>query len=185
MIEEEIREALDVDPSPEFLARVRTRIATEPAPSRWRPSWTIAAAAALAVTVVIAFTASLSQRTTVSAPDVVQPFRPAQSAPEPRESRRRSETPVAQQRAQPQRRPRLSRPAQPESLEAEILLDTTETRALRNLIAGVRAGRVDLTAVHRSVPLAPMEPPPVVDIDIAPIAIAPIAPPSGAEGARQ
>lgn len=185
MIEEGIREALDVDPSPEFMARVRTRIATGPAPSPWRRSWTIAAAAALAVTVVIAFTVSRPQRTTVSAPDVAQAFRPAQSAPEPRESTRRSETPVAQQRAQAQRRPRLSRPAQPDSREAEVLLDATETRALRNLIAGVRDGRVDLAAVHRSVPLAPMEPAPVVDIDIAPIAIEPIAPPSGAEGARQ
>jgi hypothetical protein len=73
----------------------------------------------------------------------------------------------------------------PTATDSEILLDAGETRALLALIAGVRDGRVDLAAVHRSLPLAPMEPVPVVDIDIAPIAIEPIAPPSGAEGARQ
>jgi len=36
MIDGEIRRALDVDPSPEFLARVRTRIAAEPSPSTMR-----------------------------------------------------------------------------------------------------------------------------------------------------
>ena len=48
MIDQEIRDALKVEPSPEFLARVRTRIANEPAPSAWRWSWTFAAAGALA-----------------------------------------------------------------------------------------------------------------------------------------
>jgi hypothetical protein len=51
--------ALDVDPSPEFVARVRERIAHEPPPSRWGmsglprvPRLLMAAGAALAVVVV-------------------------------------------------------------------------------------------------------------------------------------
>jgi len=35
----EIESLLAVEPSPEFLARVRTRIANEPEPSRWRLAW--------------------------------------------------------------------------------------------------------------------------------------------------
>ena len=54
MIDEEIRDALKIEPSPDFLARVRTRIASEPAPSAWRWSWTVAAAGAMAIAVVIA-----------------------------------------------------------------------------------------------------------------------------------
>src|SRR6185295_15179804 len=48
--------ALDVDPSPEFVARVRDRIAHEPPPSRWGiprvPRLLMAAGAALAVVAV-------------------------------------------------------------------------------------------------------------------------------------
>lgn len=35
-LDEELRQALNVEPSAEFVARVRARIASEPAPSRWR-----------------------------------------------------------------------------------------------------------------------------------------------------
>lgn len=35
-LDRELEAALGVEPSPEFLARVRTRIAVEPEPSRWR-----------------------------------------------------------------------------------------------------------------------------------------------------
>src|SRR5438270_775361 len=49
--------ALAVEPSPQFLARVRMRIASEPGPSDWRSSWMLAAgtctiAIAIAVTVI-------------------------------------------------------------------------------------------------------------------------------------
>jgi hypothetical protein len=51
-IDQELQQALDVDPSPEFLARVRTRIASEPVPRQWGLSWMFAAAAAATVIVV-------------------------------------------------------------------------------------------------------------------------------------
>jgi hypothetical protein len=46
-LDREIGEALDVDPSPDFLARVRQRIAAEPAPAYWwrRPPVILAAGA--------------------------------------------------------------------------------------------------------------------------------------------
>jgi len=56
-IDRALAKALAVEPSPEFLARVRMRIANEPAPLDWRWSWMLAAgtctiAIAIAVTVV-------------------------------------------------------------------------------------------------------------------------------------
>jgi hypothetical protein len=39
-LDRELESALDIEPSPEFLARVRTRVATEPGASHWRlASW--------------------------------------------------------------------------------------------------------------------------------------------------
>jgi hypothetical protein len=50
----DIAQALAVDPSPEFVARVRTRIANEPAPSAWRLSWTMGFAGASVTALVLA-----------------------------------------------------------------------------------------------------------------------------------
>lgn len=79
-LDRELEAALDVDPSPEFLARVRMRVANEPAPTSWRAPWTGVAAAAAAAVVVIAVTVS-------NAPDdgPVAPRRAAAPRPTPRE----------------------------------------------------------------------------------------------------
>ena len=63
----------------------------------------------------------------------------------------------------------------------DVLLDARETAALRALIRGVRRGTVDLGPVLRASTPSAMELPPVADIEIAPITIAPIA----EEGVRQ
>ena len=52
-LDREIEDLLAVDPSPEFVAKVRQRIAAEPAPSSWWLSWRpIIAGAGLAAVVV-------------------------------------------------------------------------------------------------------------------------------------
>jgi hypothetical protein len=214
MIDEEIREALDVGPSPEFLARVRTRIATEPAPSAWRWSWTIAAAGALAAAVIVAIALTPGRETavtpvtqkaeagpkgpalhqTASVPSATdrRPGPSASARPEgPRASARLAAAPDARRHFGPGESIASSvadpkGPALRESSPAalEVLLDPAETRALHQLIAGVRDGRVDLSAAQNSSSPAPMDLEPVADLVIAPITIEPIAPLSGAEGAR-
>jgi hypothetical protein len=52
-VDRELAAALAVDPSPEFLARVRMRIAAEPEPPAWRVSWLVAVAGACAVTAAV------------------------------------------------------------------------------------------------------------------------------------
>jgi hypothetical protein len=51
-LDREIKELLQIDPSPEFLARVRARVATEPVPGAWRFGWVPLAGGAAAVAVL-------------------------------------------------------------------------------------------------------------------------------------
>ena len=48
-LDREIAGLLAVDPSPEFVAKVRERVAGEPEPGMWRFGWVAAGAAAVAV----------------------------------------------------------------------------------------------------------------------------------------
>ena len=182
MIDEEIRDALKIEPSPDFLARVRTRIASEPAPSAWRWSWTVAAAGAMAIAVVIAAVVTRPGPQRATGPDVVASrpalapaFGPVEPAKEPG---RPAET-IVRHRASA-----ASRVARTVMSDPQILIDPRETRALRQLITGVRDGRIDLTAAQHSTTPPTMELPPLTDIVIDPITIDPIAPQPGAEGVR-
>jgi hypothetical protein len=141
MLEREIERALAVDPSPEFLARVRSGIASEPAAPAWRFSWTLLAAAS-AVVVVIAAVVTLRQlevergRLRESAPIAARPIGAAFV----------SLAPVGPSRVldvSPQRFP----PARPgvlrtTSTEPEVLIARDESAALRRLMRGMPRGVV-------------------------------------------
>jgi hypothetical protein len=217
MIDEEIRAALDVDPSPEFVARVRARIATEPAPSASRWSWGLAVASALAasaVLVVIGSRQPARPATNIAATSsAAGEHWPANDGPTPKpgeEQTRSAEAQALDRNASTPRgdaagrhaqaatrqggavsRQALAMPTDANALavrivrsEPEILVDPREARALRQLITGVRDGRIDLTAAQTIASPAPAESEPVADIVIAPITIEPIAPVQGAEGVR-
>jgi hypothetical protein len=177
MIDDEIKDALNVDPSPAFLARVRTRVANEPAPSGWRRSWTFAAAGAMAAALVVSVI--------VSRP--AQP-RPAESfvavGPKVPALRAEAVTAPASRSAKAFARPvsGFSQTVSPH--QPEILLDPAETRALRALVDGVRAGRIDLAAAQRSTPAEPMVLAPIGDLEIRVMTIDPLTP-AGEQGARQ
>src|SRR5436309_12551606 len=70
LLERELEKALAVDPSPAFLARVRTRIAHESAPRAWRISSVMCCAGAAIVAVPIVYAVALmpTRRTTPAAP---------------------------------------------------------------------------------------------------------------------
>jgi hypothetical protein len=165
-IDREIQAALAVDPSPDFLARVRTRIATEPPKVRsWVP-WTLAAAGAMAAIVAIAVVISWPQGkpTPVTQAPGAEDIRLA--APTAIEQPRRAEAPEARRRPEP-----------------EILIDPAEVRALRRLITGTRDGSLDLSAALQATTPTAMELPPIKAIVIAPLTIDPLTP-SGEEGVR-
>jgi hypothetical protein len=193
MTDHEIRDALKVDPSPEYLARVRTRIATEPAPSPWRWSLTIAAAGAMAAALVVAVIVSRPAQPIEQRPGLVGPGTTAATEPAEPSALAGPKGPALQETPAPAARsaeafaPQVVSgfsPTVPTKAEPEILLDPAETRALRALIAGVNDGRVDLAALQRDPSRAPMDLDPIAEIIIAPITIDAIAPLSGAEGER-
>lgn len=72
-LDRELAQALAVDPSPEFVARLRARIAAEPAPSTWRMPRVLMAAGAAAVLILAVLVVTPRPRET----EVVQAFRPA------------------------------------------------------------------------------------------------------------
>jgi hypothetical protein len=226
MIDEEIRAALNVDPSPEFVARVRTRMATESSPSVWRWSWGLTIASALGACTVLVVIVSRPQtrpstnvgRTSSAASESrptsdgsaprpgaaesganasrTEQARAAEASALERDSPAlRGDAPVRRSTVITRQGSAISRQAR--SLpnadasavrtarsEPELLIDPLEARALRQLITGVRDGRVDLSAAQRSTAPLPMELEPVTAIVIAPITIEPIAPVPGAEGVR-
>ena len=83
-LDRELAHALAVDPSPEFVARVRARIADEPAPSTWRMPRVLMAAGAAAVLIlaVVVVTprpreAEVVQAVRPAVPEAMQAVRPA------------------------------------------------------------------------------------------------------------
>jgi hypothetical protein len=68
--------------------------------------------------------------------------------------------------------------------QPEILLDPAETRALRALVDGVHAGRIDLAAAQRSTAAEPMVLAPIGELEIRVMTIDPLTP-AGEQGARQ
>jgi len=191
-LERDIARAVAVDPSPEFVARVRTQIANEPRPTVWRMPWMLSAFALVAVAVLLAVmidrrdgvpalvTSPLASRAIdghpAMLPYVVSGFSRTIGGPPKGGRHVRIDNTVGSPEGGPH--VRIDRPA-------EVLLDPRETQALRALIAGVRTNRVDLEPLLRPGAPAPMELPPVVDLVIAPLAIEPLAPVDGAQGERQ
>jgi hypothetical protein len=173
-IERDLREALAVDHSPEFGARVRARIAEEPARVDRRFGfwfWMPIAAAALA-TVALAVMMWPSHRGVGAARADVLASRSFGANPASLSSKAAS--PTIAHVDTPSIRPRTDRVGH---AEPEILISPSESRAILNLIAGIRSGRID--------PASLPKPTPAVDLDIPPIVIAPLRAVDGAEGARQ
>jgi hypothetical protein len=172
VIDQQLQQALDVDPSPEFFARVRRRIADEPSPRSLFALWPTAMIAVGAAAVVLAVLIIRSQPHTP----------PAGGYPIILASRQlAAEAPAVAVRAPARRTTARSAPRARvvASTEAsEVLISTAESRAIRALIAGVRDGRIDPRSL-------PPDPQPPSDIIIPPIVVAPIPASSIGEGVRQ
>ena len=182
-IDRALAAALAVEPSAEFLARVRTRIAGEPEPSAWRFPWTLAAVGAMALALVSA----------VSVLHLNQAMPPTETVLEPLPSRALvfaslslMPTMVANMSI---RRP-VKKVQQAEEVaatrnptEPEVLLDAGEAAALRRLFSRSSEGRIDPWAFEEAPKVTAALPVPN-EIEIAPITIEPLVP-VNPEGARQ
>jgi hypothetical protein len=180
--ERDIERALAVDPSPEFVARVRARIADEPSPASRRFGWLFAGVAATAVATASAI-----------AIFVASPVRQPASTPllASRSIGSVLEVPsVGGVGADPRVRPESRSSVGPThgsaptttgvAAEPATLFDPRETMALQRLIAGVRDARVDLAPLLKAAPMAPQS---LDELVIAPITIELLVP-GGVEGER-
>jgi hypothetical protein len=164
-LERSLRAALRVEPSPEFLARVRSRIAEEPASAGWTLGSIAALAGAAAVILVMALVASRSSRpqAPAAAATSVRPVTtPSVPAKEVESSRTPPVEPVAQRAVT--RRPRRSeaRPRVP---------GRDDDQALREFLTAVDRGAVTLAIP----PVARSDEdrsPTVANLTIPPISIA-------------
>jgi len=180
-IDDELRQALTVDPSPEFVARVRTRIAAEPAPARWGFWWVAIGGIGVLAVIVVAVVAP--RRTIVTEPRLgsrtAKPIGALVRGPE-RPALYETERPALHETGVA----RLGRDA-----VVEVLVDQREATTLRRLMSGAPSGRVDLKPLLKPSPLAITEPAPVNALAIPgipaieEIVIDPL--PTGSEGARQ
>jgi hypothetical protein len=160
----ELRAALNVEPSAEFVARVRTRIASEPAPSRWRLAWVMVPVATAAVLILGALVeirprpepAVPVQTVTQSAPISVPP--PA-IAPEPALSGARLQA--------DQRRVRLQADRLGSAAVPEVLVSADERRALEFVALIVSNGRIEDLEVEPA--KTGIEAVTLRDVDIVPI----------------
>jgi hypothetical protein len=142
-LDHELRTLLAAEPSPDFIARTRARIAAEPAASWWQWSWTFAMVAAVFVAAIAAAAIArfgvapvsvpadgplLAARTIVEASGaLVVPFVPRRMA------RLRPGTTAAAVVVSG-----FSRTSEP-----EVLIDPREARALRRLLNGIRQHKID------------------------------------------
>jgi hypothetical protein len=198
-IDRALREALDVSPSPDFVARVRTRIANEPPPRSLWGRWTVwtplaagaLVAAAVVVMMVIAPTRKIGSEVgprpnvtaaavRLPAPSVGENDSPVASGFPPRLPGIGSRTKVYATKTQAtgDHRGDLLR-------EPEVLVSRGESAAFRQLIVIAREGRVDLTALLKNPPDAGMDLQPSPEITIPLITVDPIVPSTNGEGVSQ
>jgi len=198
----DLQALLAIEPSPEFVARVRTRVASEPEPrARWL-SWTFAGVVAAAAAVVVIAVYLAGPREIASLAQMARHAQEGPAAATPNVQARPHTQPTvapdlsgtvsqatSRQMASSQRvtgeragsQPASIQPASNHLLSAEVVLDPRETAALRALIRGAADGRVDLAPVLQASTPTAMDLPPITEIAIPPIVITPLA----EEGVRQ
>jgi hypothetical protein len=192
-----LREALDVSPSPDFVARVRTRIANEPAPHSvwnrwivWMPV-AVAAAAALALAAWLTKPAEIRHMPDTMAAAIVPP----QPAPTVR-LKADTTTPTTETTATavknvvsgfPSTTPGAGGRTVRVRNEPEILISQSESAALRRLM--VRASEAPIVVNDSPWSASDSGPDPSHAVqpllEIQPLKIDPIVPVDGQEGVRQ
>ena len=199
-LDREVRQLLAVDPSPSFEARVRARVAAEPAPNAWRDGrlWMAFGTAAATAAVVLVVAVSLleppadtgtepsgvvAETGDVAPPSSAAAVRretdrpvsdlspPATAEPDTATGPAAADAPARASRDVPSRPAPAARPPGPPRF-TRVVFSAGETAALRRLLAQARDRPVFVSAAAEArTPTADGEPP--AELDIALIAIEP------------
>ena len=181
-LDREIESLVAAEPSPEFVARVRTRVAQEPEPGRWRSSWMFALAGTVAVVVVAAFIwTSRESAPSISGPiDVPRLAKGAETI-----------TPVPSPDLEPASRPAANATRRAVRVDGERRIDIdlpevvvaeNEVKTFASLVALIRDGRFETVvpaAPDLDQPLEIKELPAVDPIEIEPIVRLAVLQPEG------
>ena len=171
--DEALEKEIGVDPSPEFLPRLRARIASERPnegwvwPGLWR--WAGAGVAVAAVVIAALWISDNSVPAPREAhPMTIPPVEPARRVPETVASSAESQKPA---RAAGVRTVRSTRQAV--EAHSEVVISPNEAMALRQLVAAIAARQVEATDIPQlATESAPL--PPIEEIVLEPIKLSPL-----------
>ena len=189
LLEREIETALDIDPSPEFLARLRTRIADEHVgggwawPGAWR--WATVPLAVITVAVVGLWIVRESRSTArdtqpVNASSESESGRDKglearTSRPEPQlPTVGRARDVVVSREARPVVAARETGTVPSPIARSEVLISQDEAAALRQLFAAISNRRLE-TSLLPDLDAALQPPAPIEDIVLEPLSVSPLA----------
>jgi hypothetical protein len=186
-IDADLAHALRVEPSADFLPRVRARAAAQPTAPWWMPGWRMAIGVASLAVVVIVVALAVQPRTSGPRPEPSQVARavnptPASPVPvNPRVVPRETTIPDAEQSAGRRAAPVVvRRVAAPRVLtartrEPEVLVPPDQRLAIARLLDMLRKGTLDEKAfpapAQQVDPEQPVPPIVVEDLAVAPIVI--------------
>jgi hypothetical protein len=173
-LDRELATALTVDPSPEFVARVRAQIAHSPAPAdRNLSMMLVATGSAMLVLVIVLALGRVGRNASASAP-IEKPA----AAP-------RSGTASVSAHGTLSRAGRVAKAGVIRRKDPDVLVPAHEAMALRELFAAVRDGRVDLTALVEDPSYTVVETDLRGETVIPPVSLELVQGMTNSEGARQ
>lgn len=176
-LDREVASLLAVEPSPEFLAGVRARVAREPEPAAWRWSWLVATAGTVAMVIV----AVMVWPTRESAPPNSAHEPSPQIAGAVESVTPRASSPALEpRRPEPRRTPRTAgavtvAASQDRGIDIdlpEVVIAENEVRTFASLVTSIRQSRFDVAvpvAPNPDTPLEIKELPSVELLEIEPI----------------
>jgi hypothetical protein len=165
-VDREIESLVAVDPSPEFLARVRTRVAEEPGQSAVRWSWTLGLTA-VTVALIATFVWQSDQDAPSSAVEVKLPQVAATMSPP---------APVVIQIERPRASRRAGRTQEQETANLTPVISADDVRAFDMLLSAIDGGRFVL---NDEMPISALS---ASTLAIAPITIEPVPVPEPLDG---
>jgi hypothetical protein len=185
LLEREIEAALDVDPSPEFLARVRTRISDERAQRwPWPGPWAWASAGLLIVAVATASIWIFRSPLPDAAPQIA--LAPSPAMPGDPGQRSQEEVGTTGMVDVVPWTIAASAPAARQAQDAElrVLVSPVEADALDYLVSALTTRRIEPSAIP-DLDSAPALLPPIEEIVLEPISLSPLVRLESEDGVRQ
>jgi hypothetical protein len=182
-LEREIDQALAVQPSPEFVARVRARVAGDSAHGAWRRPWMWLGVATSAIGLATALVFMRSEP--LRLPVLRELPRTHVMAPVDLPSVRELPKPAVREKPAKESAPHVATAAAKTESGPEILIASDEAAALKRLIRGLRHGEVDPSTLPQTGRQLAGPPPEIVVSPIPKISPTAIEPLGLDGGARQ